>query len=161
MSLFTVTGVVVAPGRSPATIMSLQALAVALRERFDIVQVSDRSVEAAASSLTALTFRGRRTHPMIPFERVRLQLDSGNPQQLAFTLNFKMQVVIAVFCALGVGLQASIDGGWERGFTVGAAIAGAFFVLNHLLSRHRAFKWISSEWANALALTGKATSQDS
>jgi hypothetical protein len=90
MSLFTVTGVVVAPGRSPSDVVSLEALEVALRERFDFVEVGERSVEAAASSLTALTFRGRRTHPMLPFERVRLELDGGNPGKLAFTLNFKM-----------------------------------------------------------------------
>ena len=162
MTMFAVSGVVEATERSPANLnVALQMLALALRERFDHVQVNEQSVEAGVSGVMALTFRGRRTHPMLPFEQVLLELDSQNPHRLAFTLNFKMLVLASVFLALGSGLLASIDSGLPKGLAMGAAFAAAFFLLNHLLSRHRAFKWLSSQWAAARASSGNSVRQRS
>jgi len=109
----------------------------------------------------ALTFRGRRTHPMLSYEKIRLELDSQNPRRLAFTLSFKMLIVASVYLALGSGLLASIDSGLAKGLATGVAFAAAFFLLNYVVSRHRAFKWLSSQWATALASSGSSTTQRS
>ena len=162
MTLFTISGVVEAPGRSQTNVnVALQMLALALRERFDCVHASDHSVDAGVSGVMALTFRGRRTHPMLSYEKVRLELDSQNSRRLGFTLSFKMLIVASVYLALGSGLLASIDSGLAKGLATGVAFAAAFFLLNYVVSRHRAFKWLSSQWATALASSGSSTTQRS
>ena len=98
---------------------------------------------------------------MLPFMRVLLEADRQNPHRLAFTLNIKMLFTGSAYLAIGSGLLASIDSGIAKGFAIGVAFAAVFFLLNYLLSRHRAFKWLSSEWANALAASGSSTGQRS
>ena len=81
---------------------SMRQLAEALSERFDNVRVEGAHIKASAG-WRALVYRGPRTHPMLPFDRLRITIADGVPARLRFEASIKMQVLFAAYFAVALG----------------------------------------------------------
>jgi hypothetical protein len=150
MSLLWVRGMVEAPSSHSAGQAALKSLVGALSVRFDRVQTQERSITASASSLRTLVMRGPRSHPMLAFDRVHVELVDGSPKRLSFALSIKMQVVIYSYVAIGGGLILSVSNGLARGLTTGVLFGASVFLLNYFVARHRAVDWLSKTWTEAI-----------
>ncbi|MFL6743795.1 MAG: hypothetical protein ACJ8E3_07555 [Sphingomicrobium sp.] len=135
-----------AAGSSDDADRRLRQLAAALGERFDRVHVAGDAV-SASTSWRALVFRGRRTHPMLPFDEARVVVTrDGSIPKLHYQLSIKGQVLAYTWLGLAAGVLASIERTLPKGMLLGGGFAFGVFLLNFLISSSRAKKWIEERW---------------
>ena len=151
MGLLAIHGEIEVPAAPDVCLhTSVRYLAEALSKRFDNVRVDGAHIQASAG-WKALVFRGPRTHPMLPFDRLRITIAAGVPARLRFETSIKMQVLLTAYLAVGPGLLASVGSGLATGLTIGDGFAAAVFALNLIVSWHRASRWLAKTWTEALS----------
>ena len=130
-------------GRRDGADACLRRLTLALGERYTEVHTYGDAVSARARGFD-IVGRGPRTHPMLPFEAAKLQMQTvENRSQLAYSLSRKMQLLFFLCVSTPVALVALFVPHASGGALGALLVISAVGVFNFVITTFRARRWLA------------------